>query len=67
MKEKLKQKGVSEEKLEMVRNWVDVSKIHPLEGSSSYRADLGISDDTFVALYAGNVGAKQSLPVMLVV
>lgn len=61
MKAKLIQKGINIDKIEVVRNWVDTSKIYPLSYPSALRKDLGLSDDQFVALYAGNIGKKQAL------
>jgi colanic acid biosynthesis glycosyl transferase WcaI len=58
-------KGVPPQRLNLVRNWVDLEKVKPLDGPSSYRKDLGLSDATFVALYAGNIGPKQALPIIL--
>ncbi len=65
MRDRLKFKGVSPGRLAIVRNWVDLEKIKPLLGPSPYRRELGLSDGMFVALYAGNIGAKQALPVVL--
>jgi colanic acid biosynthesis glycosyl transferase WcaI len=61
----LRSKGVLLERLNLVRNWVDLEKIKPLNRVSSYRKELGLSDRSFVALYAGNIGAKQALPLVL--
>ena len=38
--------------------------IKPLTRRSSYRDELCIHDDTFVVLYAGNVGQKQGLAIL---
>ena len=64
MAERLASKGVPPTKISVVRNWVDLDKFGPLEDVSSYRAALGIPSDKFVALYAGNIGAKQGLSVV---
>ena len=65
MAEKLREKGVADERLELVRNWVDLSHIYPLAEESPYRSELGFGDDDFVTLYSGNIGAKQGLGVLL--
>lgn len=65
MAEKLRQKGIEDERLEVVRNWVDLSHIYPLAEKSPYRDQLGFKDDDFVTLYSGNIGAKQGLGVLL--
>lgn len=65
MAEKIIEKGVANEKVVVVRNWVDLTHIYPLETASSYREELGFADDDFVVLYSGNIGAKQGLNVLL--
>jgi colanic acid biosynthesis glycosyl transferase WcaI len=61
MKEKLSARGVAPAKLSVVRNWVDLGEIHPLEKPSVYRSQLGFGSEDFVVLYAGTLGAKQGL------
>jgi colanic acid biosynthesis glycosyl transferase WcaI len=48
----------------MFRNWVDIQVIHPMAAPSSFRAELGIKDNTIVAMYSGNMGRKQGLEVL---
>jgi colanic acid biosynthesis glycosyl transferase WcaI len=65
MRERLVAKGVRPERLSMVRNWVDLDEIRPLTGPNRFRSELGLSQETFVILYAGSIGAKQALHVVL--
>jgi colanic acid biosynthesis glycosyl transferase WcaI len=65
MRKRLIEKGVEPDRIGIVRNWVDLTKIKPLEGPNNFRRELGLADDDFVVLYAGNVGAKQALEVVL--
>lgn len=61
----LVRKGVDPDRIEVIRNWVDVRHIRPVAGVSSYRTELGIPDDMFVVLYSGQIGMKQSLHLLL--
>lgn len=61
MAERLVSKGVPRERLRLIRNWVDTARIHPLGRPSVYRRELGVGDEVFVVLYAGQMGPKQSL------
>jgi colanic acid biosynthesis glycosyl transferase WcaI len=61
MAARLVAKGVAAERIGIVRNWVDLDHIKPLERVSPYRAELALSDGDRVALYSGNIGAKQGL------
>lgn len=65
MRKRLIAKGVEEDRVAIVRNWVDLGKIKPLQGRNAFRDELGLKDSDFVVLYAGNVGAKQALDVVL--
>jgi len=62
---RLATKGVDAKRRVLFPNWVDVEHIRPLEGSSPMRAELGIADDAVVALYAGNMGEKQGLEILI--
>ena len=65
MAEQIRAKGVAADRLHVIRNWVDLEQIFPIENSREYRDEFGYSDDDFVVLYSGNIGAKQGLPVLL--
>lgn len=65
MLERLLSKGVAQKNTVLFPNWVDAKSIFPLGRASIYRSELGIKDDTFVALYSGNMGKKQGLEVLL--
>ena len=54
-------KGINESRIVLFPNWVDTKAIYPLNGSNSMRKELGISNDTIVALYSGNMGQNRGL------
>jgi len=58
-------KGVAEENRVFFPNWVDTGTIYPLDRPSVLRSDLGIPQDKVVVLYAGNMGEKQGLEIIL--
>jgi colanic acid biosynthesis glycosyl transferase WcaI len=57
-------KGVPPERRVLFPNWVDTDLVRPLEGPNAYRRALGLPDDAVVALYSGNMGAKQGLELL---
>lgn len=65
MAAKLREKGVADSQLRVIRNWVDTTHIFPLQGENTYRAVLGIEHSDFVVQYAGQIGPKQALHVVL--
>jgi colanic acid biosynthesis glycosyl transferase WcaI len=64
MVERARAKGVAAERVVLFPNWVDISGITPLAAPSAYRAELGLYDDSVVALYSGNMGNKQGLEIL---
>jgi colanic acid biosynthesis glycosyl transferase WcaI len=65
MVQRLVHKNVAVEKTLLFTNWVDVDAIFPLSVPSAMRQQLGISPNTTVALYSGNMGEKQGLEIVL--
>lgn len=54
-------KGVPAEKVVVIPDWVDCSRITPLE-SNPFRSRFG---DRFVVMYSGNLGLTQQLEIVL--
>lgn len=52
-------------KVRVIPNFVDTTRIRPLDRRTAYRASLGIGPDDTVVLYAGNVGFSQSLDLLV--
>jgi colanic acid biosynthesis glycosyl transferase WcaI len=64
MVKKLVSKGVSENKIGLIPNWVNTNVIVPVASPSKYRDTLKLSNETFVVLYSGNIGRKQGLEII---
>jgi colanic acid biosynthesis glycosyl transferase WcaI len=75
MIEHLHRKGVTADRVVMFQNWVDIEAIQPgnikvgaggtaMVPANRYRAELQIAPDAVVALYSGNMGAKQGLELL---
>ncbi len=58
-------KGVASSQCVLFLNWVNTDSIFPLPKQSPMRKELGISEDTVVALYSGNMGEKQGLEILV--
>lgn len=67
MLRKLRDKKVPPSRIRYFPNWVDLQAVRPLaEGATgTLRAGIGCGEDEIVALYAGNMGEKQGLDVVL--
>jgi colanic acid biosynthesis glycosyl transferase WcaI len=57
----LGEKGVDDARVFELRNWVDTTFIKPSDRLTSYRLALGIDAAKIIALYSGNMAAKQGL------
>lgn len=65
MADRLASKGVDPMHLGVLANWVDCQTIRPLPARAVSRAAFGLPDHAFVALYAGSLGEKQGLDVLI--
>jgi colanic acid biosynthesis glycosyl transferase WcaI len=57
----LREKGVDDERVFELRNWVDTTLIEPSDRRTCFRSALGIDAAKIVALYSGNMSTKQGL------
>jgi colanic acid biosynthesis glycosyl transferase WcaI len=65
MLERLPAKGVDSSKCVLFPNWVDTSSIYPLPAAGGLRQELGIPEQTIVALYSGSMGMKHGLKLLV--
>ena len=62
----LLKKGVPEDKLITVNNWIDTDAVQPIKREDNRLfEEFGIDRDRFVVVYAGNFGASQGADVIL--
>lgn len=64
LRENLTAKVADASKIRVIPNFADVGRIVPGDRMNSYRAELGIGDQT-VVMYAGNVGYSQPLDIVV--
>lgn len=62
----LRAKGVVDEKIALIPNWIDTEKVSPVakENNRLY-GEFNISREKFTVVYAGNFGAAQGADVVL--
>ena len=66
IEDNLKNKGVSEDKLVQIPNWIDTDAVVPVcKESNRLYDEFGLSRDRFCVVYAGNFGAAQGADVVL--
>jgi colanic acid biosynthesis glycosyl transferase WcaI len=62
----MEKKGVAQARVSLVRNWIDIEKVSAYEATAAgMRREIGLSPEDFLVLYAGSIGAKQGLDILL--
>ncbi|MEV1314794.1 glycosyltransferase family 4 protein [Micromonospora arborensis] len=59
------ERGVPAEKVSLVYIWADEKIMQPTEPEPGLRQRLGLTDDDFLLMYGGNLGAAQRLDVVV--
>lgn len=62
---RLEAKGAAASNILLLPNWADTEAIRPLPRDNAFRRELGLSAEDFVVMYAGAMGAKQGLGLVL--
>jgi len=65
MRRRIIAKGVPEERTWLLPNWADIAFIRPMPRNNVFREELRIGDDQILFMYAGNMGEKQGLELVL--
>lgn len=66
IKKSLLEKGVPEEKITVVYNWIDTERVVPVgRADNSLFDEFGVSKDKFIVTYAGNLGRSQNVSLMV--
>lgn len=64
-KRNILEKGVPEEKIVVIPNWVDADTVHPVRREENILFDrFGLDRDLFVVCYSGNIGHSQNLGLL---
>ena len=65
-KKNLLAKGVPEEKIEVIYNWVDENAVQPVaKAENPLYEEFGLSREAFTVVYAGNLGNAQNISIIL--
>lgn len=66
IKKNIMEKGVPEEKIAVIPNWIDVDATRPVPRTANQLFDeLGLSREGFYVTYAGNLGLAQGVDTIL--
>lgn len=65
MWKRLREKGIPQEKLGIYYNWIDVAEAGRRRPGGRFREKVGIPEGKFLVAYAGNIGIKQGVDVLV--
>jgi colanic acid biosynthesis glycosyl transferase WcaI len=65
MRQRVIEKGAASERAWLFPNWADIKAVCPGPRDNTFRKEFGIAPETVLVLYAGNMGEKQGLEVVL--
>ena len=60
MRRRLEEKGAPPERVRVIPNWVDTSRLQPRDRANEWARNIGL-DKKFVVMHSGNVGHAQDL------
>jgi len=58
-------KGIAQDKVTVVTNWIDTDAIRPMDRINNLRKEWGIHEDKFVVLYAGTFGRVHNTGTLI--
>lgn len=65
-KKNIMAKGVPEEKIAVVYNWVDEQAVHPVsKADNPLFEEFGLAREKFTVVYAGNLGKAQNISIVV--
>ena len=65
-KRNIMEKGVSEEKIVIIPNWVDADKVYPIDRKDNVLfSRYGLDPDKYYICYSGNIGHSQNMRMLL--
>jgi colanic acid biosynthesis glycosyl transferase WcaI len=65
MLERLADKGIPQERLMLLPNWIRTEEIRPGSRATKFRFEWGLTADSVVVLYSGSLGEKQGVETLL--
>lgn len=66
MKKNLVGKGVPQNKISVIANWIDVDAVKPISKENNYLFEkFGLNREDFHVVYAGNLGHAQNIEVII--
>ena len=65
-KRNIMEKGVTEDKIEIISNWIDLDSVHPIDRNKNCLiTEFGMDPNKFIVVYAGNFGAAQGADIVI--
>lgn len=65
MRQRIIERGVPEDRAWLCPNWANLKEVTPGDRDNDFRHDIGLNSAHLLFMYAGNMGVKQGLDVVL--
>jgi colanic acid biosynthesis glycosyl transferase WcaI len=65
MRQRIVKKGIPEDRTRLFPNWAETDFVVPMKRDNALRREFGFGPDHLLVLYAGNMGEKQGLDLVL--
>ncbi|MEC9356296.1 MAG: WcaI family glycosyltransferase [Pseudomonadota bacterium] len=65
MRDRVLKKGGAAHRSWLVPNWADIASVRPTVRDNAFRRERGWTDDQVIVMYAGAMGAKQGLEIVV--
>jgi colanic acid biosynthesis glycosyl transferase WcaI len=65
MRQRIIERGVPAERAWLTPNWANLDQVTPGDRDNAFRHDIGLNSAHLLFMYAGNMGVKQGLEVVL--
>lgn len=65
MRRRVVDKGVAKDRVRLVPNWANMETVRPMRQDNEVRREFAVGPDDVLAIYAGNMGEKQGLDLVL--
>lgn len=65
MRQRIIERGVPEQRAWLSPNWANLDEVTPGDRDNTFRHDIGLNSAHLLFMYAGNMGVKQGLEVVL--
>jgi len=58
-------RSLPDERVVVIKDWLDLEQIHPFEGKNTWRRRVGLPEDRFLCMFAGTLGHASGANILV--